>query len=264
MVVGSRQAASAATVTATYSASTDVPVTANGYTATDNDVNFTLNFAPQTGTELMVVRNTGRSFINGTFTNLAQGQTVTLGYAGVNYQFVANYYGGTGNDLVLVWKDTRAWAWGLNQYGQLGNNTTTNSTVPVAVLQSNGVLVGKTVVATAAGASHSLSLCSDGTLASWGYNGYGQLGDNTTSIRTVPVAVLQSSGALAGKTVVALAAGDQHSLALCSDGTLASWGRNTSGQLGNNTTTNSSVPVAVVQSSGVLVGKTVEIGRAHV
>ena len=56
MVVGSRQAASAATVTATYDASTDVPVTADGYAATDNNVNFTLNFAPQTGTELMVVR----------------------------------------------------------------------------------------------------------------------------------------------------------------------------------------------------------------
>ena len=256
MAFGSWQAASAATVTATYDASTDVPVTADGYAATDNNVNFTLNFAPQTGTELMVVRNTGLNFISGTFTNLAHGQTVTLGYAGVNYQFVANYYGGTGNDLVLVWKDTKAWAWGSNVDGQLGNITTTNSSVPVAVLQSSGALVGKTVIATAVGVSHSLALCSDGTLAAWGYNGYGQLGNTTTS-SSVPVAVRQSSGVLSGRTVVAIAAGAHHNLALCSDGTLASWGDNANGQLGNNTLTFSNVPVAVLQSSGLLTGKTV-------
>ena len=106
--------ASADTVDATYNAATDVPVTASGYTATGNTVNFTLNFAPATGTDLMVVKNTGLAFINGTFDNLAQGQPVALSYGGVTYRFVANYYGGSGNDLVLVWAGTRAFAWGCN------------------------------------------------------------------------------------------------------------------------------------------------------
>jgi hypothetical protein len=125
--------ASADTVNALWNTATDVPVTANGYTATGNTVNFTLNFAPGTGTDLTVVNNTGLGFINGTFDNLAQGQAVALSYGGVTYRFVANYYGGSGNDLVLVWASNRAFAWGSNGAGQLGDNTTMNRLLPVPV-----------------------------------------------------------------------------------------------------------------------------------
>ncbi|MCE9610824.1 MAG: cadherin-like beta sandwich domain-containing protein, partial [Chthoniobacter sp.] len=246
--------ASAAVVNATFNAATDVPVTAGSYTATGNTVNLTLNFAPTTGTNLTVVENTGLGFISGTFGNLTQGQTVALTYGGVIYTFVASYYGGTGNDLVLRWANVRPVAWGLNGDGQLGDNSTTDRLVPVTVVQT-GVLAGKTVTAVANGGYHSLALCSDGTLAAWGSNASGQLGDNSGKDSIVPVAVLQS-GVLAGKTVIAVAAGFYHSLALCSDGTMAAWGSNTSGQLGNNSTTESRVPVAVVQN-GVLAGKSV-------
>src|ERR1039458_1916637 len=117
--------APAGTVNAIYNAATDVPVTASDYTATGNSLNFTLNYAPATGTDLVVVQNTGLAFINGTFDNLAQGQGVALSYGGVTYRFVANYYGGSGNDLVLVWSSNRAFAWGNNGDGQLGDNTST-------------------------------------------------------------------------------------------------------------------------------------------
>src|ERR1035441_7714823 len=113
--------APAATVNAIYNAATDVPVTASGYTATGSTVNFTLNYASATGTDLMVVQNTGLGFINGTFDNLAQGQGVALSYGGATYRFAANYYGGSGNDLVLVWASNRAFAWGYNGSGQLGD-----------------------------------------------------------------------------------------------------------------------------------------------
>ena len=248
------------TLAASYTTGSEVPLTVNGFTATGSTVNFSLNYAPATGTELMVVRNTGAGFINGTFDNLAQGQAVALTYGGISYEFVANYYGGSGNDLVLVWANNRAFAWGSNYNGQLGDNTTTDRPVPVPVT-ATGVLAGKTVVAVAAGGAHSLALCSDGTVAAWGDNTYGQLGDNTTTQRLVPVAVNTASGvsALFGKTVVAIAAGNFHSLALCSDGTVAAWGSNDSGQLGDNTTTSRNVPVAVNTASGVsaLFGKTV-------
>ena len=95
--------ASADTVNAIYNSAADVPVAASSYTATGNTVDFTLNFAPSTGTDLMVVNNTGLDFIHGTFDNLTNGQAVTLSYAGTVYSFVANYYGGSGNDLVLTW-----------------------------------------------------------------------------------------------------------------------------------------------------------------
>ncbi len=239
-----------------YNAATDVPVTAGSYTATGNTVDFALNFAPAAGTQLTVVRNTGLGFIVGTFSNLAQGQGVALSYAGVTYNFVANYYGGTGNDLVLHWADTKVVAWGFNDFGQLGNNNPMNSAVPVEV-NGAGVLSGKTVIAVAAGVSHSLALCSDGTLAAWGLNSFGQLGNGSTTGSAVPVAVDQSGVALAGKTIIAVAAGYYYSLALCSDGTVAAWGHNDNGQLGNNSTTDSLVPVAVDQSGAALAGKTV-------
>jgi hypothetical protein len=113
-------------------------------------LNFTLKFTAATGTELMVVNNTGLGFISGTFNNLTNGQAVALSYDGTIYNFVANYYGGSGNDLLLVWASNRAFAWGLNSQNQLGDNTTTNRLLPVPV-KAAGVLAGKTLVAIAAG-----------------------------------------------------------------------------------------------------------------
>jgi alpha-tubulin suppressor-like RCC1 family protein len=239
---------------ANFSSPSSIPVTASSYTTTGDEVAISLGFAPPSGTNLTVIKNTGLSFINGRFSNLAHGQTVDLSYGGKSYRFVANYYGGTGNDLVLHWAYQDLTAWGGNSFGQLGNNSTTDSNVPVPVTQS-GALLAKTVLSVAVGDEHSLALCSDGTIAAWGRNSSGQLGNNSVVNSSVPVLVNQS-GVLAGKTVVAVAAGSSHSLALCSDATLVAWGINNYGQLGNGGTTNSSVPVLVTQS-GVLAGETV-------
>lgn len=89
-------------VTATYVTGAEIPVTSESFIAQGKTISITLNFAPQPGAELTVVRNTGSNVL-GQFDNLAQGQTITLSYAGINYHFVANYYGGNGNDLVLLW-----------------------------------------------------------------------------------------------------------------------------------------------------------------
>src|ERR1017187_8582780 len=253
------QLASATTVNAVYNSATDVPVTAVGYTASGKTMNFTLNFAPVTGTELMVVNNASLPFIQGTFDNLTNGQAVALNYGGNTYNFVANYYGGTGNDLVLVWANTRPFAWGSNSSGQLGDSSQMQRQVPVPVT-ATGVLAGKTVVSLAAGYAHSLALCSDGTVFAWGDNTYGQLGDNSTNSHNVPVAVNTDSGvsALSGEVVVGITAGFYHSLALCSDGTVAAWGFNRYGQLGDNTTRTRLAPVAVNTNSGsALYGRTV-------
>lgn len=241
-------------VTATYATGTEVPVTSNGYTATGT-AGFTLGYAPATGTQLMVVKNTGLGFISGRFSNLAQGQLVTLSYGGKDYRFVANYYGGTGNDLVLLWADQKAYGWGENGQGQTGNADTTSRLVAVPAI-ATGALAGKTLVAVSSGGLHSVGLCSDGTVVAWGYNQYGQLGNGTTVGGPTPVAV-SATGALAGKTVVAVVAGYLHSMVLCSDGTVVTWGYNGFGQLGTGNTTDSFAPVAVTTSTGALAGKTV-------
>ena len=237
-----------------YTSISGVPFAATGFTATGNTVNLSLNFAPPVGANLMVVNNTGSMPISGTFSNVAHGQLVALSFGGVNYPFVANYYGGTGNDLVLQWANTWPLAWGSNGSGQLGGNNLNDSAVPVGVARA-ALLAGKTILTLAVGGNHSLALCSDGTVATWGSNSFGQLGNSSTTDSLVPVA-LTSSGVLSGKSVVAVAAGQYHNLALCSDGTFAAWGYNFYGQLGNNSTTQSNVPVSV-NTSGVLSGKTI-------
>ena len=124
--------------------------------------------------------------------------------------------------------------------------------MPVAVNTVSGTsaLAGKTAASLAGGGTHSLVLCTDGSLAAWGSNASGQVGDNSTTNRLVPTAVNTASGisALYGKTVTAVVAGSSHSLAQTADGTLAGWGLNTNGQVGDNTTSNDLVPVTVNRS----------------
>jgi hypothetical protein len=89
-------------VNASFATGAEVPVVSEGFTATGKTVNLTLNFAPAEGKDLMLVHNTGSDFIQGKFSNLVQGQIVTLKHRGMAYHFVANYYGGNGRDLVLM------------------------------------------------------------------------------------------------------------------------------------------------------------------
>ena len=144
----------------------------------------------------------------------------------------------------------RAYCWGYNANGELGNDSTTGSSLPVAVGEP---LASKTVTEITAGVAHSCVLA-EGRAFCWGSNGHGQLGNNSTTGSSVPVAV-NADGVLAGTTVAAITAGGEHSCALA-DGRASCWGWNGSGQLGNNSTTNSSVPVAA-NADGVLAAKTV-------
>ena len=146
-----------------------------------------------------------------------------------------------------------AYCWGLNSSGQLGNNSVTQSLVPVAVTTS-GVLSGKTLTQITAGNAHTCALDSSGAAYCWGANGNGQLGNNTTTRSLVPVAVT-TSGVLSGETLTQITGGSAHTCALDSTGAAYCWGANGNGQLGNSSTTQSLVPVAVT-TSGVLSGKT--------
>ena len=171
-----------------------------------------------------------------------------------------------GSHSIALASDGTVYTWGLNQYGQLGNNTTINSRSPVAVQAAGTPLAGKTIVQIAAGADHSLALDSGGALYAWGSNAYGQLGNGTTTNSSVPVAVKIAGTPLAGKTIVQIAAGANHNMVLTSDGAVYTWGWNYHGQLGNNTKTNSNTIVAVQTIGTPIAGKKIvkiAAGQGH-
>jgi len=93
-----------------------------------------------------------------------------------------------GMSACAIASDNQAYCWGNNNRGQLGNNSTAQSLVPVAVTTS-GVLSGKTIKSISAG-SNACAIASDNQAYCWGYNLYGQLGNNSTAQSLVPVAVI--------------------------------------------------------------------------
>lgn len=186
----------------TLDSSTTIPVTATGYTAGGNTVHLSLGHAPATGTHFKLIDNTGFDLIRGRFSNLAHGQVVVLPFGNANYKFAANYFGGDGNDLVLQWAGTKAYAWGSGGAGELGTGGTAWAPTPVLVTH-NGILSGKAVVSIAAGGVFSLAQCSDGTLAAWGSNYTGQLGNGSLTNSKLPIAVT-STDALAGRKPAAI------------------------------------------------------------
>jgi len=170
--------------------------------------------------------------------------------AGKNVSMVSNGYYHT-----CAIADNAVYCWGTGAAGRLGDNAITDSHVPVAVVDSNGLFSGKTITKVSASSLGSHTCAIAGGLAScWGLNGNGQIGNNSTSEVHVPTAV-DTTGVLAGKTVTDISAGQLDTCAVAS-GAAYCWGSNSNGQLGNNSTTDSHVPVAV-DTSGVLAGKTV-------
>ena len=135
------------------------------------------------------------------------------------------------------------WVMGNNTDGQLGDGTTTKQITPEEIESASP---GSAVTAVAGGWNHSLFIKPDGSLWAMGYNGFGQLGDGTSTERHTPVQIVSSG-------VTAIAAGDNHSLFIKSDGSLWAMGYNSNGQLGDGTTTNSHIPVQIVPSNVVAV-----------
>lgn len=129
------------------------------------------------------------------------------------------------------------WAWGTGTSGQLGDNTITNKSTPIAVC----VPANKTFVQLSISQLHCLALDQNGQIWAWGDNANGQLGDNTATCRSTPVAVCIP----ANKTFCSIHAAWQYSLAVDKDGVGYAWGFNGSGNLGNNDAVSTSSPVVI-------------------
>lgn len=152
----------------------------------------------------------------------------------------------------------KLYCWGSNAYGQLGDGTFTGKTGPVPV---TGLLAGLDIQDFAVGANGACAIAGSRTFC-WGWNPDGQVGDGTTVSKNTPTKI--TGGTLGTQNVIDVSTDNYHSCVVTSnaDVTLQKaycWGRNSYGQLGNGTTTNSLVPVQL--SGGGITD--VEIGSLH-
>lgn len=165
---------------------------------------------------------------------------------GASYQVLGAVAAGN-NHVVALKTDGTVWTWGFNTAGQLGLGLPANGTPTTAPTQIASL---SNVVSVAALANQTFAVKSDGSVWAWGNNSSGQLGDGTkTGPRTSPVQVSVASGLA---NVVAVAAGDNHTLALTASGAVWAWGSNASGALGDGTQTERLTPVQVPGLTGVV------------
>jgi alpha-tubulin suppressor-like RCC1 family protein len=169
----------------------------------------------------------------------------------VGDQFAVGIRAGTGSTATT---GGTLWSWGLNTNGQLGQGDQTNRSTPTQIGKET------TWVSVSAGKNHVLALKADGTLWAWGRNSEGQLGDTTVLARSAPVKV-GGTDKTNTATWTAFSAGGTHSLGIQKDGTLWTWGDNTSGQLGNATT--STTPVSTPAKIGTATYNSVSAGANH-
>lgn len=162
---------------------------------------------------------------------------------------------GTGSrHSCAVTKEGGVQCWGNNEYGQLGDGTTTQRNAPVDVCADDecaAPLGG--VLRVELGFKHTCVLTVGGSVQCWGFNEYGQLGDGSTADSSTPVSVCLDQACTAVLDGVEdLTVRRNHGCAVVAGG-LKCWGENDYGQLGDGTQTDRSYPVGVVGlSSGVV------------
>ena len=165
-------------------------------------------------------------------TGVSKSTPVTTFLGGNNWKSVAC----GGSHTVAIKTDGTLWTWGSNVSSQLGTNNLISRSTPVTTF-----LGGNNWKSVACGYSHNAAIKTDGTLWTWGVNGDGQLGINvqaSTSGRSTPVTTF-----LGGNNWKSVACGGYRISAIKTDGTLWTWGRNDSGQLGTNNLITRSTPV---------------------
>jgi hypothetical protein len=146
---------------------------------------------------------------------------------------------GAQNHVAAIKTDGTLWTWGYNPYGGLGDNTSINKSSPVQT--AAGGTTWRTVSAGGTAAGNCAAIKTDGTLWTWGYNTFGVLGDGTEIYRSSP-----GQTAVSGTNWAQVSSGGYHMMAIKTDGTLWTWGKNDQGQLGTNDRTHRSQPVQTV------------------
>ena len=160
----------------------------------------------------------------------------------------------------------RVFMWGLNDYGQLGDGSTENKVFPNEITSQFVLSNGDKIISVNLGAAHSSALTSTGRVFMWGRNSSGRLGDGTTSDISVPFEITSQFELSNGDKIISVNLGAAHSSALTSTGRVFMWGRNSSGQLGDGTILDKSVPFEITSQFALSNGDkiiSVTLGESH-
>jgi len=150
-----------------------------------------------------------------------------------------------------ITNSNHVYSWGFNQFGQLGDGTTTGREPSFSQdIDFPSLGQDEKVVSIVTSGYHSFAFTNLNRIFTWGINQYGQLGDGTTTGRLSPV-LINPSGLESGETIQKISAGGSHTLALTSNGRILGWGSNYDGCLGvsdGGTIENAITPIAVDDS----------------
>jgi alpha-tubulin suppressor-like RCC1 family protein len=139
----------------------------------------------------------------------------------------------------------RVFTWGYNEYGQLGDNTITNKSVPTEITSRFGLSTGDKIVSISLGSTHSSALSLNGRVFTWGINRNGQLGNGSTVDKSVPTEITSRFSLTAPNKIVSISLGVWHSSALSSNGRVFTWGLNNYYQLGDATNNQRNTPTEI-------------------
>ncbi|MDY0004163.1 MAG: hypothetical protein RBU30_22885 [Polyangia bacterium] len=151
-----------------------------------------------------------------------------------------------------------AWCWGDKGTGRLGDGLNLDQNRPSAVSNTTGLVLVRQI---SAGNTHTCAVSESGQAFCWGSKAAGRLGDDANADQPVPSPVSTSTGLVLSS---AITAGGGHSCAIRDDGAVFCWGENADGAVGDNSTTDRTVPAAVVTTTGLVPAAGLYAGGKHV
>jgi len=128
----------------------------------------------------------------------------------------------------VITQDGKVYTWGRNMYGGLGDSTRVSKSIPIDITSELNLKSSETITQMSLGIYHSSVITSKGRLLTWGNNGYGQIGDNTTINRLTPVDVTSHFNLNGDEKIIQVSFNGVSSSAITSEGRIFTWGSNSS------------------------------------
>jgi alpha-tubulin suppressor-like RCC1 family protein len=138
----------------------------------------------------------------------------------------------------------RVFMWGVNEYGQLGDGTTTHRNFPTEITPRFSLAAGDKIISVSLSDYESSALSESGRVFMWGFNGILGVGTMVFN-RNVPTEITSRFSLAEGEKIISVSLGLAHSSALSSTGRLFMWGSNDYGQLGDGGTVGTNTPVVI-------------------